>query len=88
MILGLGSGAFMMYTMRYNYIFIPVGIVGAAIGYILFFREMGKCEAMGCKMAGKNINLALLIFATVVVTIAILLQVFPENTASLLTGRK
>jgi TRAP-type uncharacterized transport system fused permease subunit len=85
-ILGLGSGAFMMYTMRYSSIFIPVGIVGVTIGYVLFFREKGKCDAMGCRMAGKNVNLALLIIATVMVTIAVLLQIFPEFTASLITG--
>jgi len=85
-ILGLGSGAFMMYTMRYSSIFIPAGIVGVSIGYILFFKEKGKCDAMGCRMAGKNLNLALLIIATAMVTIAILLQIFPEFTASLLMG--
>jgi hypothetical protein len=85
-ILGLGSGAFMMYTMRYSYIFIPVGIVGVTIGYILFFKEKGKCKAMGCRMPGKNVNFALLILATVMVAIAILLQIFPEFTASLITG--
>jgi hypothetical protein len=85
-ILGLGSGAFMMYTMRYSSIFISAGIVGVAIGYILFFREKGRCKAMGCRMAGKNINLMFLIIATVMVTIAILLQIFPEFTAFLITG--
>ena len=85
-VLGLGSGAFMMYTMRYSYIFIPIGIAGVTIGYILFFREKGKCEAKGCRMAGKNINLVLLIIATLMVVIAVLLQVFPEFTASLITG--
>ncbi len=87
-ILGLGSGAFMMYTMRYSYIFIPVGIAGVAIGYVLFFREKRKCAAMGCRMVGKNINLALLIVATVMVAIAVLLQIMPEFTASLITGVK
>ena len=87
-ILGLGSGGFMMYTMRYSYIFIPAGVVGVTIGYILFFREKLKCKAMSCRMARKNVNLVLLIFATVMVTIAILLQIFPEFTASLLTGKR
>ena len=85
-ILGLGSGGFMMYTMRYSYIFIPAGVVGVTIGYILFFREKVKCKAMGCRMAGKNVNLALLIIASAMVTIAILLQIFPEFTAFLITG--
>ena len=85
-VLGLGSGAFMMYTMRYTYVFIPIGIAGVTIGYILFFREKKKCEAMGCRMAGKNINLVLLIIATLMLIIAVLLQIFPEFTASLITG--
>jgi hypothetical protein len=85
-ILGLGSGAFMMYTMRYSYIFIPAGIVGVTVGYILFFREKGKCRAKGCQMVGKNVNLSFLIIATVMVVIAALLQIFPEFTASLITG--
>jgi hypothetical protein len=33
--LGLGRGASMILTMRYSYIFIPGGIVGVTIGYIL-----------------------------------------------------
>ncbi len=84
--LGLGSGALMMYTMRYSYMFIPMGIVGVSVGYVLFFREKGKCEARGCRMAGKNVNFALLILATAMVATAILLQIFPEFTALLITG--
>ncbi len=84
--LGLGSGAFMTYTMRYSYIFIPVGIVGVTIGYVFFFREKRRCEVTGCRMVGKNLNLALLIIATAMVTIAVLLQIFPELTASIITG--
>jgi hypothetical protein len=34
MVLGLGSGAFMALTMRYQVILLPLGILGVSAGYI------------------------------------------------------
>lgn len=85
-LMGLGSGAFMIYTTKYSYVFIPLGVAGVITGYLLFFREKRRCDMEGCRMAGKTVNLILLMIATVVVTISILLQIFPEFTSSLITG--
>lgn len=83
-LLGLGSGAFMIYTMRYSYIFIPAGVAGVTLGHILYFREKKRCDAIGCRIAGKGINLLFLIVATVVVSFSIFLQIFPGVAASLI----
>ncbi|NIM98367.1 MAG: hypothetical protein GTO24_09905 [candidate division Zixibacteria bacterium] len=85
-LLGIGSGAFMMYAMRYNNIFIPIGVVGVGLGYFLYFRERKKRTAMACRMAGGRFNLIALVFATVVVFMAIVFNLFPEAVASLLAG--
>jgi hypothetical protein len=37
-VLGLGSGAFMATTMRYQRMLLPFGILGVTGGYLLYFR--------------------------------------------------
>ncbi|MCK5485690.1 MAG: hypothetical protein KAI86_05710 [Desulfobacterales bacterium] len=50
-LLGIGSGAFMMDTMKYSYIFIPIAVVGVGLGYFFYFQEKKKCNAVECRMA-------------------------------------
>ena len=83
-LLGLGSGAFMMYTMRYSYIFIPIGIIGVSLGYFFYFREKKKCDALSCRMAAGKFNLIMLVFSTIVVVVAIVFSIFPGVVAPLL----
>ena len=83
-VLGLGSGAFMAVTRRYRWLLIPSGIIGVATGLFLYFRERRRCAALACRMAGRRINLALLIMASLVVGTSIVLDRFPEFTADLL----
>jgi hypothetical protein len=83
-LLGLGSGAFMMTTMRYRAIFIPLGIIGVALGWFLFLRERKRCTAIGCRMTGGYLNLGLLLLASLLVTGAVILDQFPNFTADLL----
>ena len=83
-LLGLGSGAFMATTMKYRAILIPLGAGGVALGYFLYFRERRRCRTLACRMVGAKFNLALLIFATAVVTTAIILDQFPELTSNLI----
>jgi len=85
-ILGLGSGAFMMVTMQYRTIFLPIGVIGVALGYYFYFREKRRCTNLGCAFAGGKINLALLFFATVMVAGALVLDIFPELTSNILQG--
>ena len=85
-VLGIGSGAFMMYTMKYSYIFIPIGVIGVGLGYFFYFREKRKCDALTCRMTAAKFNFVVLIFATVVVVTAIVFTVFPELVAPLLGG--
>ena len=83
-LLGLGSGAFMMYTMKYSYIFIPIGVVGVSLGYFFYFREKKKCDALSCRMAAGKFNLIMLVFSTIVVLMAISFYLFPGLIAPLL----
>src|SRR3990167_9712822 len=85
-LLGLGSGAFMMVTMQYRTIFLPIGVIGVALGYYFYFREKRRCTNLGCAFAGGKINLALLFFATVMVAGALVLDIFPELTSNILQG--
>ena len=85
-LLGLGSGAFMMVTMQYRSIFLPVGVVGMGLGYWLYFHEKRRCNNLGCTFVSRRTNLALLVFATVIVGVAIILDVFPELTSGILQG--
>jgi hypothetical protein len=83
-VLGLGSGAFMATTMHYRWLLVPAGIVGILAGFVLYIGERRRCNALACRMAGSRITLALLIVATVVVTMAVVLDRYPEFTSDLL----
>jgi len=83
-LLGLGSGAFMMVTIQYRYIFLPVGVIGLGTGYYLYFKEKQRCSGIGCTFVGRKTNLALLLAATVMVAAALLLDFFPVLTSDYL----
>ena len=83
-VLGLGSGAFMAVTMQYRWLLIPAGIAGVVTGFVLYFRERRRCDALACRMAGSRVTLALLVVASVVVTTSVVLDRFPELTSDLL----
>ncbi len=84
-VLGLGSGAFMSVTMRYRWLLIPTGVLGVAAGFVLYARERRRCDALGCRMAGGRVTLAVLIVASMIVTTSIVLDRFPEMSADLLS---
>lgn len=84
-LLGLGSGAFMMTTMQYRAIFIPVGVIGICLGWFLYLRERRCCSTLGCRLAGGKLNLGLLLLATLLVAGAVALDQFPNVTADMLT---
>jgi hypothetical protein len=72
-------------TMAYNWWLIPAGVLGVALGFVVYMRERRRCDALACRMAGSRLTLALLIAASVVVAGAIVLDRFPEMTSDLLT---
>jgi hypothetical protein len=65
-LLGLGSGAFMMTTMRYRPILFPLGVVGLGVSYYLYFREHRRCHTEACARVGKTFNLVTLALATLI----------------------
>lgn len=62
--LGLGSGAFMMTTMQFRPVLYPLGLLGLALSYYMYFRRKRVCDAASCKMQGKPLNLTLLSLST------------------------
>jgi hypothetical protein len=83
-LLGLGSGAFMMTTMRYRAVFIPAGIIGVSLGWVLYLRERRRCNSLGCRLVGGRLNLVVLLLASLIVVAAVTLDRFPDMTADLL----
>jgi hypothetical protein len=83
-VLGLGSGAFMAVTMQYRWVLIPTGVLGIALGFVLYARERRRCAQLACRMAGSRVTLGLLMAASLVVAGAIVLDQFPEMTSDLL----
>lgn len=83
-LLGLGSGAFMMVTMQYRTIFLPIGVIGVGLGYYLYFRERRRCDSIGCAFAGGKVNLVFLAIGTAMVVAALVLDIFPELTSEIL----
>jgi mercuric ion transport protein len=83
--LGLGSGAFMATTMRYQHLLLPLGILAVAAGYVLYFRERRRCEGGICTMAGSRLNLVALGIATAVIIAEVALVAFPEGASRFFT---
>ncbi len=75
--LGVGSGAFMMTTMKFRPILFPIGLVGLGVSYYLYFRERRRCQALACAMVGKRFNLVTLTFATLIMLGVIWADFFP-----------
>lgn len=68
-LLGLGSGGFMMVTMQYRFILYPLGLFGLVTAYWLYFRRRKVCDAQACRMQGKRWNIAGLVFSTVLMSL-------------------
>src|SRR5256712_7895003 len=82
-VLGLGSGAFMATTMRYQWILLPLGILAGTAGYVWYFRERRRCQGLVCAMAGGRLNLVALGLATAVLLGEVVLVAFPERASQL-----
>ena len=82
--LGIAGAGFMMTMMRYEWITLPLGVTGLAGAYAFYFRGRRRCDAAGCRFVGQRLTQVILALATVIVTVAILLRMFPSWTAWLL----
>ena len=76
--LGLGSGAFMMVTMQFRPVLYPLGLIGLAFAYFIYFRQKRACDLKACKMAGKRTNLILLVSSTVLMGVITYVDFFLE----------
>lgn len=65
-VLGMGSGAFMMTTMRWRPVLFPLGVIGLGVSYALYFRERHRCQTEACAMVGKTFNVVTLALATLI----------------------
>ena len=83
-LLGLGSGAFMMVTMQYRAILLPLGVLAVGGGYYFYFKEKRRCATLGCALAGKKFNLILLGLATIMLIGELALVIFPELLSEVL----
>ena len=75
-LLGLGSGGFMMVTMQYRIILYPLGLLGLVTAYWLYFRRRKVCDAQACRMQGKRWNIAGLVFLTVLMSLVTYVDFF------------
>lgn len=85
LVLGLGSGAFMATTMRYQRLLLPLGLLAVTAGYVLYVRERRRCQQRLCTMAGSRFNLVVLGVATVILLGEVVLVAFPAAASRLLT---
>lgn len=81
---GIAGASVMMSMMRYEWLTLPLGIAGLLVAWVLYMREKRRCQTHACRFVGRRMNQALLIFGTVVVTMALLLRFFPSWTAAIL----
>ncbi len=53
--LGAAAATVSMITMRYRVIFIPAGIIGVSLGWVLYLRERRRCNSLGCRLEGRGL---------------------------------
>ena len=82
--MGVAGAGMMMTMMRYEWITLPLGVVGLAGAYAYQFRERRRCDTVGCRLVGERVTNVLLGVATAVVAVALLLRLFPSWTAAIL----
>jgi len=85
LVLGLGSGAFMATTMRYQRLLLPLGLLAVTAGYVLYVRERRRCQHILCTMAGSRLNLVVLGVASVILFGEVVLVAFPAAASRLFT---
>jgi Cu/Ag efflux protein CusF len=84
-LLGLGSGAFMATTMRYQAILLPLGLLAVTAGGVLYVRERRRCQRLVCTMAGSRLNLVALGLAALVLFGEGVLVAFPDRASRLVS---
>lgn len=81
---GLAGAGIMMTMMRFEWLTLPLGVVGLGTAFALYGRSRRRCDAAGCRFVGRRLNQIARGLATVLVVIALLLKVFPSWTSALL----
>lgn len=76
--IGIGSVGWMMTLMKYQWLTIPAGILFLAGAYYAYFREKRRCATEGCRFVGRHFNVGMLLFATGIVSFAIVGILFPS----------
>jgi len=74
----------MMSMMQYEWLTLPLGVIGMVAAWGLYLREKQRCETEACSFVGRRMNQVMLGFGTLVIVIALLLKIFPSWTASIL----
>ena len=82
--MGLAGAGLMMSMMRYEWLTLPLGVLGLAGAYVLHFRNRRQCNTASCRFVGGRLNQAILTLATLIVAAALLLRVFPSWTSRVL----
>jgi len=75
-LLGLGSGAFMLWTMPYRPLLYPLGLLGVGASWVLYLRERRRCDALACRMAGGHVNLVMNLVATALLAVVTYVDFF------------
>ena len=81
---GVAGAGLMMTMMQYEWITMPLGVLGLGGAWWVYFRQERRCESEACRFVGQRLNQLLLSIATIVVIAALLLKLFPSWTASLM----
>jgi len=81
---GIAGAGIMMSMMQYEWLTLPLGVLGLVAAWGLYFREKRRCETQACRFVGRRMNQVMLGLATLVIVIALLLKIFPSWTAAVL----
>ena len=78
---GVASAGLMVAMMRYEWLTLPLGVVGLTGAFVVYMRRQRQCATTGCRFVGQRVNQVFLILGTIVVVTSLLLRVFPSWTS-------
>lgn len=81
---GVAGAGLMVSVMRYEWLTLPLGVLGLGGAWWLYWRQARRCRTNACAFVGRRLNLALLVGGTLVVAVALLLRLMPAMTAGIL----
>ncbi len=81
---GVASAGLMVSMMRYEWLTLPLGVIGLTGAFVVYMRRQRQCTTTGCRFVGQRVNQVFLLLGTIVAVTSVLLRFFPSLTSRII----